>query len=155
MAEIVGESEEALSSESATRIEAEDSFPVRLSYWSLDSWPPCFQALCEDPRHLAQRGEVEKTTIFSISSDEGMIFSLYSRQEEKIIWFPGESWGLGQQPLCWRVGERKAGRVGQEQLHPILGCSHQAGEKWPLKQKGEIGHLHQLCLQLGTVNSRI
>lgn len=30
MAEIVGESEEALSSESATRIEAEDSFPVML-----------------------------------------------------------------------------------------------------------------------------
>lgn len=83
----------------------------------------------QGPSYSVVKKKKEKTTIFSISGEEGMIFSLYSRQEEKVIWFPGESWGLGQQPLCWRGNERDSScQVGQEQPHAIPGCSRQAGE---------------------------
>lgn len=84
----------------------------------------------QGPSYSVVKKKKEKTTIFSFSGEEGMIFSLCSRQEEKVIWFPGESWGLGQQPLCWRGSKRGSSQVGQEQLHAILGCPHQAGEKW-------------------------
>lgn len=91
----------------------------------------------EGPSYTVVKKKKRKTTIFSISGEEGMIFSLYSRQEEKVIWFPGESWGLGQPSLCWRGSERGSRRqVGQEQLHAIPGCSHQEGEKWLKKPKG-------------------
>lgn len=62
-----------------------------------------------------------KTTIFSISGEEGMIFSLYSRQEEKVIWFPGESWGLGQPPLYCRGRGRASAKLARSNFMPFLG----------------------------------
>lgn len=84
------------------------------------SWHSCKQR----PSYSVVKQKKEKRTIFSSSGEEGMICSLYSRQEEKVIWFPGESWGLGQQPLCWRGSQRGSCQVGREQPHAILGCSH-------------------------------
>lgn len=75
-----------------------------------------------------------------------MIFSFYSRREEKVIWFPRGELGVGQQPLCWRGSEKVSRQVGQEKLHAILGCSHQSGEKWLKQQKGEIVlHIRPMC----------
>lgn len=100
----------------------------------------------QGPSYSVVKQNKEKRTIFSSGSEEGMILSLYSRQEEKVIWFPGESWGLGQQPLCWRGSQRGSCQVGREQPHAILGCSHQAGAKWLNTQKGGI------VLHLGPVS---
>lgn len=97
-------------------------------------------------RISGQKEEKEKCTIFSISSEKGMLFSLYYRQEEKVIWFRRESWGLGQQPLCWRGSERNTGQVGQKQFHAILGWSHQAGEVVKKNKRGKLAlHISPMC----------
>lgn len=102
---------------------------------------------CEQgPSYTMVKKMKRKTTPFSISGGEGVIFSLYPRQEEKVIWFPGERWQLGQQPLCWRGSEGSSCQVGQQQLHAILGCSHQAGGKRLNKQKGDtVLHTGPVC----------
>lgn len=50
-----------------------------------------------------------------------MIFSFYSRREEKVIWFPGESRGLGQQPLCWREVKKVPAKLARRNFVPFLG----------------------------------
>lgn len=100
-----------------TQREAEDSFSIAFSYWSLVSWPQHFQAVWEDPGRWAEKqgfnrslpttgdkmmgfsshsckqwpciqwskGRHPKLDYFQHTSEEGMLFSLYSRQEDKAI----------------------------------------------------------------------
>lgn len=41
---------------------------------------------------------------------------------------------------------RGTGQVGQQQLHAIFGCSHQAGEQWSKKRRGKlVPHIRPIC----------
>lgn len=50
-----------------------------------------------------------------------MILSLYSRQEEKVIWFPGERWGLGSSHCAGGEVKEAAAKLARSKFMPFLG----------------------------------
>lgn len=74
-----------------------------------------------------------------------MIFSPYSRQEEKVSWFPWESHCIS------REVKKAPAKSAKKHLIPFLGVLTGLKEQW--SKKGETVPLHQAYVQLGTIKA--